>query len=55
MTSKELYELIQELKDDFKDFKKNDFTHLKRKVDWAFALLLGALVTLLVNIVAKTI
>lgn len=28
-----LHQLIGYLRDDFKDFKKNDFTHLEEKVD----------------------
>jgi len=28
-----LHQIVNNLRDDFKDFKKNDFTHLSEKVD----------------------
>jgi hypothetical protein len=33
MTVKELFEYVKEFKDEFKEFKSNDFTHLEEKVD----------------------
>lgn len=33
MTVKELYDLVLLFHKDFKEFKKNDFTHLEHRVD----------------------
>ena len=33
MTVRELYDIVKEFKEDFGEFKKNDFCHLESKVD----------------------
>ena len=53
-----LHQLINYLREDFKDFKKNDFTHLSEKVDKLvvkIALIVGAIsaLTVVANIVAR--
>lgn len=53
-----LHQLINYLRDDFKDFKKNDFTHLEEKVDKLvvkIALIVGGISVLAVvaNIIAR--
>lgn len=53
-----LHEIVNNLRDDFKDFKKNDFTHLEEKVDklgvkvgWIVGIISG--LTLVVNILLR--
>jgi len=42
---------VQELYELFKRFLDNDFAHLKKKVDWLFAIHVAALLTLVANLV----
>lgn len=44
---------VKELKDIFDDFKKNDFGHLRRKVDWLFYFAIATLTGLVVNLCLK--
>ena len=57
MTVQELHGIVNEFKEDFKQFKKNDFHHLKCKVDWIFysiiTLLLGTIGSLVLLIIKK--
>jgi len=53
-----LHQLINYLREDFKDFKKNDFAHLEDKVDKLvvkIALIVGAIsaLTVVANIIAR--
>jgi len=53
MTIRELHELMQEFKAEFRDFKNNDFQHLKVKIDWLFAIGIASLLTLVANLLNK--
>ncbi len=53
-----LHEIVNNLRNDFRDFKNNDFAHLKEKVDKLVvkvALIVGGIsaLTIVANIVAR--
>lgn len=53
MTVQELYELLKEFKNEFYEFKHNEFVHLKSKVDWLLYSVISMLIALIVNLILK--
>lgn len=51
MKVSELWELLKELKEDFRAFKTNDFQHLSDKVDKLLYMIIGTLLGLIANFV----
>ena len=55
-----LHQIVNNLRDDFKDFKKNDFAHLSEKVDklgskvaWIVGIISG--LTLVANVLLRVL
>lgn len=46
MTADDVYKIVR-------DFIKNDFTHLKHKVDWIFYTLIGGLIAVIILLLRK--
>lgn len=44
-------ELVEEMREDFSRFYKNEFLHLRKKVDWIFIFMLTAAVTAISTLV----
>jgi hypothetical protein len=46
VTLREVNQKVEDLRDDFKDFKENEFAHLVRRVEWILRIIITALLGL---------
>lgn len=56
MTITELYGIVKEYKEDFDDFKNNEFYHLSKRVDkllYALIAVFGGIIATLVAVIIK--